>query len=87
MKYIIEITELDDRPEDWTVKTAWPKEGLFICKGDTSLYHVYSYGVNYIAYKDDFVKQPITEQQLTSSISEELFLKVIAAASRAETLK
>lgn len=87
MKYVIEVTELDKRPDEWTNKTCWPNEGLFICKGDTSLYHVYGYGVNYIAYQDDFVKHPITEQQLAPAISEDLLLKAIAAASRAETLK
>ena len=87
MKYVIEITELDKRPEDWTKVSAWPSQGIFTCKDDTSMYHVYSYGVNYISYQDDFVKHPITEQQLSPAISEDLLLKAIAAASRAETLK
>lgn len=87
MKYVIEITELDKRPDDWTKPSEWPSLGIYICKHDTSLYHVYSYGVNYISYQDDFVKHPITEQQLAPAISEDLLLKAIAAASRAETLK
>jgi hypothetical protein len=87
MKYIIEITELDKRPEDWTKVAEWPSQGIFACKDDTSLYHVYSYGVNYISYQDDFVKRPITDAELAPSITEDLLLKAIAAAAHAKTLK
>lgn len=87
MKYIIEIIELDKRPEEWTDKTKWPGEGIYVCKGDSSLYHVYDYGVNYISYQDDFVKRPVTDDELSNPITEDLLLKAIAAASRAEKLK
>ena len=87
MKYVIEIKELDVRPEDWTTPGNWPHQGIFVVKGDTSLYHVYSYGVNYISYQDDFTKRPITDDELSPAVTESLLLKAIAAASRAEVLK
>jgi hypothetical protein len=87
MKYIIEITELDKRPEDWTKVAEWPHQGIFTCKDDTSMYHVYSYGVNYISYQDDFVKRPVTDAEFSNQITEDLLLKAIAAASKAQTLK
>lgn len=87
MKYIIEIEALEKRPEDWTTASEWPHNGIFSCKGDTSLYHVYDYGVNYISYKDEFVKRSITDEELVPQVTELLLLKAIAAASRAEVLK
>ena len=87
MKYVIEITHLDQRPDEWTSKSNWPGNGIYACKDDTSLYYVYEYGVCYISYQDEFMKQPITDAELSKPITEDLLLRAIAAASRAETLK
>ena len=87
MKYVIEIIHLDKRPDEWTKISEWPGMGIYSCKNDTSLYHVYDYGVNYISYQDEFIKRPITDEELSNPITEDLLLKVVAAASRAEKLK
>lgn len=87
MKYIIEITQLDKRPDNWTAAVDWPGVGLYACKEDTSLYHVHKWGVDYISYMDVFVMRPVTDEELSRPITEDLLLKAIAAASRAEKLK
>lgn len=87
MKYIIEIMELDVRPDDWTSKLNWPGDGIYACKDDSSLYEVGEYGVTYISSKKPFMVRPVKENELSPQISESLLLKAIAAASRAERLK
>jgi hypothetical protein len=86
-KYVIEVTELDSRPDDWTSKDKWPGEGLYICKGDTSMYSVGEYSVDYIGTARPLLVRPVTDEQLNHPITETLLLKAIAAASRAEVLK
>ena len=85
MKYVITITDLGQRPEDWTSKTSWPGPGIYRVKDDTSLYHVHKYGVDYVTYNDHFVAEPFVDPG--ESVSETLLLKLVAAASRAEVLK
>lgn len=86
MKFIIEITELEKIPENWTDKTAWPGMGTYKVKTEPKyIYHVYEYGVNYIAQADDILNYPYKDPG--ESVSEALLLKAIAAASRAEVLK
>ena len=86
MKFIIEITEVDKCPENWTDKTAWPGMGFYKVKTEpNTIYHVYEYGVNYIAHANDILNNPYKDSG--ESISEALLLKAIAAASRAEVLK
>lgn len=87
MKYIIEIMELDVRPDDWTSKSNWPGDGIYACKNDSSLYEVGEYGVTYISWKKPFMARPVKENELSPQISESLLLKAIAAASLAQTLK
>jgi len=85
MKYIIDIIQLEKRPDDWTTKTEWPGDGVYMVKGDTSLYAVNKYGVDYISYGETLTQTPFVDQG--ESVSESLLLKAIAAASRAEVLK
>jgi hypothetical protein len=87
MEYIIEIVELDVRPDEWTNKLNWPGDGIYSCKDDTSLYDVGEYGVSYIPWKKQFMVRPVKENELSPQISEPLLLKAIAAASLAQTLK
>lgn len=87
MKYIIEIKEIDVRPEDWTTSSAWPGQGVYSCKGDTSLYSVHKWGVDYISQHDNFIIRAVTDEELSPAVTELLLLKAIAAASRAEVLK
>lgn len=87
MKYIIEIVELDKRPDDWVSKINWPGDGIYCCKDDSSLYEVGEYGVTYISWKKPFMSRPVLEDELAPKISESLLLKAIAAASLAQTLK
>lgn len=86
-KYVIEVTKLDSRPDEWTSKDKWPGEGLYICKGDTSMYSVGEYSVDYIGTAKPFLARLVTDEQLNPSITETLLLKAIAAAGRAEVLK
>lgn len=87
MKYVIEIKDIDLRPELWTDKNEWPGVGIYSVKNDTSLYVVDKHVVNYIPYKDIFISRPITDEELSPGITESLLLRAIAAASRAQTLK
>jgi hypothetical protein len=56
MKYIIEIIEIDSKPEEYFKRESWPSEGIYKIKGTDELYHVYTYGVNYIGYNAAFTK-------------------------------
>lgn len=85
MKFVVEIIELDTRPSEWTTKSEWPGEGVYMVKGDTSLYAVNKYGVDYISYGDAFTHTPYIQPE--EQVSESLLLKAIAAASRAENLR
>jgi hypothetical protein len=88
MKYIVEIQHIDKVPDNWTSKSDWPEIGIYSCKNEpNNLYHVYEYGVNYISNCQNFVKREITDEELYPAITEQLLLKAIAAASRAEKLK
>lgn len=85
MKYIIEITEVDSCPENWPERKAWPSNGLYQVKGESSaIYQVYSYGVGYISNAEMVTLKPYEE--LGESISESLLLKAIAAAAQAKVL-
>jgi len=85
MKYILEIIQIDKRPEEWTSKSAWPGIGLYQVKDDSSLYSIHKHGVEYIAWGDCFFSQPY--EDIGGGVSESLFLKAIAAASQAKILK
>lgn len=86
LQFIIEITEVEKCPENWTSKDAWPGHGTYKVKSESHvIYHVYEYGVNYISNPDDILSKPYKDPG--ESISETLLLKAIAAASRAEVLK
>jgi hypothetical protein len=88
MKYIVEIQHIDKLPDNWASKSDWPEMGIYWCKSEpNTLYHVYEYGVNYISSCQDFVKRKVTDEELSPVITEQLLLKAIAAASRAEKLK
>lgn len=85
MKFIVEITQLDTRPTEWTTKSYWPGKGVYQIKDDTSLYVVHEYGVDYISYAEPFNATPYVKPE--EQVSESLLLKAIAAASRAENLR
>ena len=86
-KFVIEVIMIETRPEDWTSCTAWPGVGNYKCSDDDAIYNVTKFTVNYIGAGEYFTANPISEDQLYPPISESLFLKAIAAASRAEVLK
>ena len=77
MKYIIDIIEIDSKPEEYFKRESWPSEGIYQVKGTDELYHVYQYGVNYIGYTSAFINTPYKEPK--ASVPEELFLKSLAA--------
>ena len=78
MKYIIEITEVEEQPKDWTNLSAWPSKGIFKVKNDTSLYHVGNYSVNYWSYGAESL-QELPPKDPSPTVSEELLLKALAA--------
>ena len=86
-KFVIEVITIEKRPEEWTSCTAWPCVGIYKCNGDDALYNVRKFTVDYLGTGGCFTANPITENQLQPPISESLFLKAIAAASRAEVLR
>ena len=86
-KYIIEVTTIETRPMEWTDCNAWPDVGLYIIKNENAIYHVTEFTVDYIGQHQILTKNPIVDEHLSPPITELLFLKAIAAASRAETLK
>jgi hypothetical protein len=78
MKYIIEITTIDELPENHFSRDSWSEEGIYQVKGDEYLYHVSRYSVDFIPNNKLFVKTEYHEPK--SSVPEELFLKAIAAS-------
>jgi hypothetical protein len=86
-KFVINVMMIEKRPEEWTSCTAWPGVGTYKCIDGDALYNVTKFTVDYIGTGECFMANPITEDQLASPLSESLFLKAIAAASRAEVLR
>lgn len=84
MKYVLTITELEKLPGEWHLKDSWPSPGIYSVKGETCIYHVYEYGVDYIGFPSAFKKEEFVDQG--ESVSESLLLKAIAAASQAKVL-
>lgn len=86
-KYIIEIKELDECPSDWTKAGSWPSKGTYIVKTEYwSVYFVGERSVNYAERSTfELLKEYIESDE--KNISEDLFLKALAATSRAEHLK
>ena len=78
MKYIIDIIEIDSKPEEYFKRESWPSEGIFRVKDSDELYHVYRYGVNYIGDNSAFIETKYVENP-TPTVPEELFLKSLAA--------
>lgn len=78
MKYIIDIIEIDAKPEEYFKRESWPSEGIFQVKGSDELYHVYRYGVNYIGDNSAFTEAKYVKDP-TPTVPEELFLKSLAA--------
>lgn len=85
-KYVIEITTLNTRPDNWTSSDSWPGQGMYLCD-DGNLYSVTKQSVDYVFQSEPFMNHPITDDQLNPPIPEALLLKAIAAASRGEVLK
>ena len=73
MKYVIDIIQIDTKPEEYFKRESWPSEGLFQVKGSDELYHVYRYGVNYISDINAFIKTKYVENP-KPTVPEELFL-------------
>jgi hypothetical protein len=78
MKYIINIIEIDTKPEEYFKRESWPSEGLYQVKNSDEMYHVYRYGVNYISDISLFVKTEYVENP-NPTVPELLFLKSLAA--------
>ena len=78
MKYIIDIIQIDTKPEDYFKRESWPSEGLYRVKDSDDLYHVYRYGVNYIGDITLFTKTEYNENT-NPTVPESLFLKALAA--------
>lgn len=86
LKCIIEITEVQTRPDNWASKDGWDGPGFYKVKDDNScIYRVYEYGVDYISQPEHILNNPYKDPG--EQISETLLLKLVAAASRAEVLK
>ena len=83
MKYIIDITILDQRPgdTDWTTRSNWPEaKGLYYCKDTEDLYMVDNY-INYIG-SNRAVEQLMTNPYVPEAqVSESLFPKALAACN------
>lgn len=88
--YVITVHEIDAQPTNWTDKSAWPHEGLFRVKGGNDrndLYHISDWSVDYIGACDKhLMSRPISDAALNPPISEDLFLKAIAAAAHSKQL-
>lgn len=80
MKYIIDIIEIDTKPEEYFKRESWPSEGLYRVKDSDEMYHVYRYGVNYISDITLFTKTEYNENT-TPTVPELLFLKSLAAVN------
>lgn len=90
MKYVIEITEIDTCPEGWADTSAWPKANRIyaVTSEPRYLYVVGEYSVSLVYDKRVLCDTPHGEHDETvGGISESLFLRAIAAASRAEVPK
>ncbi len=83
MKFIIDITILDNRPggADWTSRSSWPEDkGLYYCKDTKDMYLVDSY-INYIGSNraaEKLLENPYVPE---AQVSESLFLKALAACN------
>lgn len=94
-KYVIEVKELDDIPVDWANRDSWEGEGFFYCRKENAFYCVGYHSTSYLGKASWLINTPLvediavgnSESEIIQSISESLFLKAIAAASRAEVLK
>ena len=89
-KYIINITEIEDIPTNWASRSAWENEGIFYCKKESAFYFVTEHSASYIGKAEWLMGSPLAliksngNADATPAITESLFLKAIAAASRAE---
>lgn len=85
--YVITVYEVNGQPANWTSKDAWPHEGLFRVKGQSDLYRVSGWSVEYVgACEKEMMSRPISDAALNPPISEDLFLKAIAAAANSKLL-
>lgn len=92
MKYIIDMIEVDTCPEGWTSASVWPGPGLYTV-GDEPRYAyvVESETVKIICDGGLLTATPYVEPGETPPavgfVSESLFLRAIAAASRGEVFE
>ena len=92
-KYIINITKIEDIPTNWASRNSWESEGIFYCKKESAFYCITEHSVSYIGKVEWMMETQWEESkvnnaaEVTPSVTESLFLRAIAAASRAETLK
>lgn len=85
MKYIFEVIEIDQAPNDRYTPANWPKPGVYCVKGeDDKLVFVSDFSVDTVWRMSQLV-QPFKDPG--ESVSESLLLKAIAAASHASVLK
>ena len=76
MKYLINVTELNTIPDNWTDTKSWPCEGVYLIKDEPALYYVNKWSVNYWSYAADHLQEYVVPEQ---QVPESLFLKAIAA--------
>ena len=87
-KYIIEVDEVETCPEGWATPSSWPVIGRnYTVKDEPNyVYVVCQTSVAIIYDKSVLLSYPAPET-VEGQVSENLLLRAIAAASRAETLK
>lgn len=86
MKIEFDVKMLPALPEKWVRPSEWPGMGVYIVDTEAdTLYIVSSYGVAYVP--DGVGLGRKIESATGDAVPELLVLKLIAAASRAETLR
>lgn len=86
MKIEFDLKTLPALPEKWTTPSEWPGKGVYIVDTEAdTLYIVGGYSVAYLPGSVELGRK--IESATGNAVPELLVLKLIAAASRAETLR
>lgn len=97
MKYLIEITEFAECPSDWTNPRSWPHEGVFTVKPEPDYAYIVGRNSVKLIYDGNLLTstpysappETVVSELVCSDgyVSESLFLRAIAAASRGEVVE
>lgn len=92
MKYVIDVRSIDTCPVGWTSASVWPGTGLYTVRDEPRYAYVVGRDSVILVYEGHLLTStPYVEFAETVAaddcVSESLFLRAIAAASRAEVLK